>query len=550
MWPFTHTTKRKTNRKTRRLGLEPLEHRTLMSVTCSIAPKAVLMIQGTPQADYVSVDQVGKNIQVTDMVTHKVLRTVNASAVKSIEFHGGNGNDQFRNNTALDLLAYGDAGDDFIAGGTGNNTIYGGSGNDTLIGGVQKSTSSSAKATVDRIFGEDGNDYIVGGPGNDYLDGGAGDDIIAGGLGNDTILGGAGNDYLDGQDGNDTIWGGDGNDKILGGEGNDTLYGGNGNDSLFGGNGNDVLYGDDGDDYLNGGSGDDRLIGGAGTDTFRRRLDMPTIGLYLTQGGGDVPIDEGKPVDIPVEIAGAFLVDPTSHDSVKAIDQKATPTCAFLGSLAAVANKTRAGNDLVQAIQYDQGQDLYGVPMYVSGVRKTFWVNGDWNETYDPGGPLWVTLYQKAYLKAMGVTYTRPDGSYLPKESWTDTQHGAFAYPASALYALTGHKAVFADLNPAHYLATPWLYGLEVFFFTNDAVATGSSTDLSSLVATTKQQSVDSKLVANHTYAVLGVNQDGVLLYNPWGRDSAGSFVYGQDDGLIAIGWNTFFSNFDGYLRV
>jgi len=75
-----------------------------------------------------------------------------------------------------------------------------------------------------------------------------------------TIYGTCGNDVIDGGEGADTIYGGSGNDTIDGAEGNDTIYGGKGVDSISGGEGNDTLFGGDGVDSFN-------PNGAEGTDT-------------------------------------------------------------------------------------------------------------------------------------------------------------------------------------------------------------------------------------------------------------------------------------------
>ncbi len=84
-----------------------------------------------------------------------------------------------------------------------------------------------------------------------YLDGGEGNDTLVGGSGNDTLVGGAGNDILDGKAGDDRLLGNDGRDKLYGRGGKDSLYGGAGSDVLNGGNGEELdwLNGGKGIDY-------------------------------------------------------------------------------------------------------------------------------------------------------------------------------------------------------------------------------------------------------------------------------------------------------------
>jgi Ca2+-binding RTX toxin-like protein len=52
----------------------------------------------------------------------------------SIEFHGGDGNDTFINDTRLPCVAYGDAGDDALRGGSADDQLYGGDGEDRVGG--------------------------------------------------------------------------------------------------------------------------------------------------------------------------------------------------------------------------------------------------------------------------------------------------------------------------------------------------------------------------------------------------------------------------------
>ena len=102
-------------------------------------------------------------------------------------------------------------GDDFVAiadGVTTKVTVHFGDGADTL------SNESAAQVIA---FGDGGDDHLVGGAGVDQLEGGAGNDNLEGGPGADTIRGGDGNDFI--------LWTvGDGNDSTVDGQaGNDTF---------------------------------------------------------------------------------------------------------------------------------------------------------------------------------------------------------------------------------------------------------------------------------------------------------------------------------------
>ncbi|MBI3412214.1 MAG: hypothetical protein HY040_28115 [Planctomycetes bacterium] len=358
-----------------------------------------------------------------------------------------------------------------------------------------------------QVFGKGGNDIL-------RIDGSITKRaFVHGGAGNDTIYGGSGRNILYGDDGNDVIYGGAGADLI---------YGGNGNDKLYGRGGNDLIYGEAGDDYLSGDAGSDYLVGGAGNDSFRRNM------LVAGQIKTEDRLADGPNVSTP------------GTDSYRAVDQQRSPTCVFLASLAATANWTGThaslgtiNNDLLSRISYDSGKDQYGVRLFVNGSWQTVWVSGDWNEALDPGGQLWVTLYQKAYLKAMGVTFQAADGSYLSVDQWHSTTGKPWQNTANALTALTGQKATFMPTSGA------------------------LPADLRRLIQAGKKMvantnlTVESRIVADHAYMVMDVYQDSggwkLRLYNPWGHDGPLASTDGADEGIIIITWAEFTANFFGY---
>ncbi|MCI0638355.1 MAG: C2 family cysteine protease [Gemmataceae bacterium] len=230
----------------------------------------------------------------------------------------------------------------------------------------------------------------------------------------------------------------------------------------------------------------------------------------------------------------------SSTDDFLKIDQNASPTCVILAALAATANWTgkfpgfgTINQDLTKNISYDAAKDLYGVRLFVNGGWQTVWVNSDWNEYWDPQGPLWVALYQKAYLQAMNVVYKAADGSYLPVSQWKSTTGKLWQHGAVALQAITGQTAQFTASTAA-------------------AAATMRQQLLAGkkIVGLTKA-SVNSELVANHAYAVLDVFwQNGtwkLKLFNPWGHDRKGTALDGVDDGVLTIAWSTFLSYFYSY---
>jgi hypothetical protein len=378
-------------------------------------------------------------------------------------------------------------------------------------------TASGLQAVV--FIGLDGNDRVVnnvstlalrafGYKGNDYFVGGSKNDLLDGGVGNDTLLGNGGKDRLYGGNGNDLLEGGDGNDKLLGEAGRDWLVGGNGND------------------YLNGGDGTDTIDGGNGMDTFRRSLYFP--GYQLSA--------EAEASDVPVDVTGAFLnetVTADTRDQLGDIDQVGTATCAFLASLSAYAQRTNQSKDLIQMIEYDPNKDQYGIHLHIGGKEKIHWVNGDWTESRDPGGKLWVTLYQKAYLQALGIGTRDTDGRLKPTNQWTGgtsyrSVHNAFMALTGVGASLTANSSMNAQTmrNYVHM-------------------------SIRGMVAISNVTGTNGGIMRDHAYAVQDVYQKNgawrVVLYNPYGHDSAGGVLTGTNDGIIDISWNTFKANFRGY---
>ncbi len=199
------------------------------------------------------------------------------SDVQSIRFLGRNGNDTFRNSTAVPTEAFGGLGDDVLFTGSGDDRLIGGPGNDRLEAGAGDDVLVGESGN-DRLFGGSGADLLSGGNGNDSQNGGDGNDDIAGDNGDDVLIGGDGNDNLYGWFGNDTLFGQDGADNLYGNAGLDTLDGGTGNDRLFGGSEDDTLQGGSGEDFVSGELGNDDLrswgaasilLGGHGDDTIQ-----------------------------------------------------------------------------------------------------------------------------------------------------------------------------------------------------------------------------------------------------------------------------------------
>jgi hypothetical protein len=257
-----------------------LEGRMLLAANVAFQPAiGELLIQGTPNADFVTVYHKAKwlMVEVQEGAAAVIQFTLNPSGVRTIRFEGRDGDDSFRNNTNFPSIAYGNQGNDVLGGGTANDDLRGGPGND-------------------RLDGNAGDDQLHGDYGNDSLDGGDGDDDVRGWFGDDDLRGGAGNDYVSGYEGDDLVFGGLGHDVLKGHEGHDKLYGQDGNDQLFGWEGDDYLMGGSGDDYLSGWSGSDVLLGGDGNDELNGHAGRD---LLIGGAGADI-LDGGSSEDIIV----------------------------------------------------------------------------------------------------------------------------------------------------------------------------------------------------------------------------------------------------------
>jgi Ca2+-binding RTX toxin-like protein len=295
---------RQNARRRRRTAASPavaevLEVRRMLAVHIQLALGGELTIDGSPSDDVAQVSYgKGDTIRVSVRTGQDTIaESYQQSDVMKIIFHGGSGDDEFRNLTALPVDAhgddghdkltggsnndalFGDRGHDVLLGGEGHDALYGGLGNDILIGRTGDDTLTGGDG-ADKLFGEAGNDSLTGGEGNDQLYGSHGDDSLRGGTGNDILDGGVGNDFLNGDLGVDILQGNAGHDDLNGGGGRDTLRGGAGNDQLTGGEGQDDLIGEAGDDWLNGSAGNDSLKGGDGKDEL-----LGGIGDDILAGG-------------------------------------------------------------------------------------------------------------------------------------------------------------------------------------------------------------------------------------------------------------------------
>jgi Ca2+-binding RTX toxin-like protein len=158
--------------------LETLESRRLLSA--SLSSRGVLHIDGSAQADHISINLRGAKVLVT---VNGETTVFDARKVHRVVASGGDGSDAIecadrKANHAIRLN---------LAGGAGNDTLVGGRADDVLAGGGGK----------DKLAGQAGNDTLTGGKGNDKAEGGDGDDDVCGGAGDDDVEGGDGaNDHV------------------------------------------------------------------------------------------------------------------------------------------------------------------------------------------------------------------------------------------------------------------------------------------------------------------------------------------------------------------
>ncbi|WP_435008999.1 C39 family peptidase [Tundrisphaera lichenicola] len=352
------------DRRTIRPGLDPLEHRRLLT-TASFAG-GILRIDGTDGPDkiwvrnYPASNQIGIDyVMIGD--NGQEVSGIQAARISRIEINGKDGDDDIRlsghngstvNAVTIPSIIFGGAGDDFIVGGERADQIASDAdrdrpgfdpvGNDTVVG----------SGGDDSIWGGRGRDTLYGGDGNDYLSGQQDDDNLNGGAGDDTILGEAGNDVIAGNEGNDKLYG-DG--QLDTNSGNDKLYGGPGNDQLWGGPGDDLLKGDEGDDYLSGQlgndalyavSGSDIMLGEAGDDKFVFAEGAYTWGL----------VDGG---------AGVNTLDYSQRSTGVSVDLASGSASGVYGGLAGVRNVLGGsgadrllGNSLPNALAGNGGDDF------------------------------------------------------------------------------------------------------------------------------------------------------------------------------------------------
>jgi Ca2+-binding RTX toxin-like protein len=268
--------KEMTAKKHRKVMLEPLEPRILLSADLSHTmgdsgedlSLTLADVEGVETLQLINSNDSNPNTQV---VASQAL-----ADTSEVRIFGSAENDTLR--VDLDFADLPD---------TLRINFAGGGGDDTLVGPAADSTwhitsnDAGDMGSVDFLEVEN----LVGGGGTDdmfefddgtrisgSIDGGAGgfntldySALQSGvhvdlGQGDATATGGIANIVsVVGTDAVDTLIGDNGDNLLIGGDGNDTLEGGGGTDTLLGGAG---------DDFLTGGLGVDKIDGGSGTDTL------------------------------------------------------------------------------------------------------------------------------------------------------------------------------------------------------------------------------------------------------------------------------------------
>jgi hypothetical protein len=503
-----------------RLELEHLEAREVPSVSSVFLSGSTLVVQCNNVSTRADVIQSGNNYSVRDLISNQTWNYA-TSKVAQVEFQGGAGNDDLRNNVSLLVSRF-----------------FGNAGNDYLEG----------YSAADVFVGGDGNDTMVGYGGDDQMWGGNGDDVLRGMTGNDRLACDAGNDTADGGSGNDVAWGGAGDDVLLGGYDNDQLVGDDGNDQLNGQMGNDSCWGGNGSDVLiaiDGATGD-YLEGNAGSDIFWvDRVGSATDRIYGQESGDVVQYVSSFANGADRTLDGDRIADPTllanmqykrfdnplyssSGPRLTDIRQGSVGDCYYLAGLGGIATDNSFA---IRARVVDFNDGTYGVrlgnnfyrvdndlPVWSAGATDTAAAH------LGAGGSLWVAIAEKAFAH-----YRSNANSYASIEGGNGWEaNRAFGSTSYGHQSFSGYSSATALANDIY---SRWLnfQAVSVEFYGWGSAGEGSA-----------------PLHMSHAYTVYSFQRNssgvitGVVLRNPWGYDGAGSDS-NTSDGLVTVSVSTLF---------
>jgi Ca2+-binding RTX toxin-like protein len=249
---------------------------------------------------------------------------------------GGGGGDALimeprpRNNVQIRVRQTGRLLGIFPSSAFGRIVVFGMAGNDTIVidARITKSVELHGGSGDDYLFGGAGRDSLFGEDGNDRLYGGKGNDKLFGGSGSDSLYGGAGNDALQGEFGNDSLFGEAGHDLLLGGFGDDGLFGGSGRDILIGDRGADRLLGQNDDDVLVGGAtiyeNNDAALGAILAEWTSRRPFGARVNSMAALLNPSSVIDDGARDELRGEGGRDWLLDFALSDSIVGFNGRLT----------------------------------------------------------------------------------------------------------------------------------------------------------------------------------------------------------------------------------
>jgi hypothetical protein len=458
-----------------------LEDRKLLTVSSLGFSGNKLIVRSDNNASNVEVRQSGTSLQIRDVGTNRTWSYAR-SAVGTVEFQGGAGNDRFVNYISnLPIIAFGGAGNDYLEGYNGNDHFIGGAGNDTMVG-----------------YG-----------GNDMMWGEAGDDILRGMDGDDQLMGGDGNDQLVGNAGYDRMWGGNGNDVMISIDGGTT-------DFVQGDAGNDIMWVD------RIGSARDGIAGATSTDVIQEVAGFAN--------GADRTLNGDRIADPTLlkstEAYRTFANNPlfsSSGPSMNDVRQGSVGDCYFLAGIAGIAmdSPNAIRNNIVDFQDGTYGV-RYGNSFYRVDNDLAVTSAGSTTLTYAKLGAqnsMWVAIAEKAWAAYRTGANTMASIA----GGWSVEVNRAFRAPSTGDRAFSSYSSATALVNEIY---TRWNnYGAVTLGFLSSS--------------TTAAENAASNLVMDHMYTVVRFVRNtagtitGVVLRNPWGVDGRGND--GNNDGLVTV---------------